>query len=120
MNSQKVLADQSAGQADECFVNVIATFVSDPQATELVHPTQCAFYNPTMLAQSTPMRRVPLRKNGLNPEMAQGLAMRLGIIAPVPLHSLGTTTRMTNFAPHRGNRLHQGQELSHIMCIGTR
>lgn len=119
MKSEKVLIDQNASEAEKSVVNIIAAFIANAQPTKLMHPTQRPFHHPAVLAPPAAMRRVPLGDDRLDPESAQGLAVWLRIIAPIALHPLGAATRMTDLASHRGNRLDQRQELSHIVRIRT-
>ena len=98
-------------------MHIVASFVTTAQATELVEPSQCALDHPAIEAEATPVRRVALRQERLNAQLPQPFAMRLGVIAPVALHHLGTLAGATRFATHRWNRFHQGLELRHIMRV---
>ncbi len=119
MKSEKVLADQDASQAEKSLVDVVPTFIANPQATELMQPAGGAFHHPTVLAQPAAMRRVPLGQDRFNVQARQHPPERLQIIPLVALQVLGTPTRTADFAPQRGNRFDQRQELSDIIRVGT-
>lgn len=98
-------------------MQIIATFIANAQAAKLMQPAERPFHHPTVLAEATAVRRVPLRQDRLNAQPTQDLTMRLGIIAAVSLDTLGATSRMADFASHGGNRLHERHQLSDIVRI---
>ncbi len=51
------MADDGATERKEGLMNIGATFVTNPQAAELVQPTEGAFHNPARFTQPASMRR---------------------------------------------------------------
>lgn len=99
-------------------MNVIAAFIADPQTTELVQPRHRPLHDPAINAQATAVRHEAVGQHRLNMECAQLSAQGIRIVAPIPLHALGTPTRPAAFAPHGGNGPDQWHQLRHIRDVG--
>ena len=94
-------------------------FKADSQPTELMKPTVRAFDDPSEDAQAASMLGVALGQHGLNPAPSQSFAMRLRVIGPVALNTPGASPASA-FAADLGNRVHQGEQLRHVVGIGSR
>jgi len=100
-------------------VNLWVSFVSNSQPTILVQPSNCPFNDPTIHAETAPVRRVALRNHRSNATLSQGLAMRFGIIAAIPLHTFRTTAWSTGLSTNWRNRIHQRNQLGDIVRVRT-
>ena len=54
------VGDQADGEAEECFVDVVASFPADPQAAEAVQPGDRPLDDPAEGAQAGAVRLSPL------------------------------------------------------------
>ena len=117
MKLEQAIPNQGTAESHESFVHIVAPFVARAQATELMEPCQSALDYPAIDTQTTTVRRVALRQERLNTQLPQPFAMRLGVIAPIALHNVGTLAWPAGFAAHCWNRFHQGLELRHIMRV---
>lgn len=101
-------------------MDIGAAFIAHAQAAKLMQPGERALHHPAVHAQATAVFGVAPRQEGFDAPLAQRLAMRLGIIGPIPLHGLGPASRMADFTPDGRNGLDQGQQLQDIGGIGRR
>jgi len=44
---QNVPTEESAGQGQECFVNVCPLLIANPQAAKLIQPREATFHDPS-------------------------------------------------------------------------
>ena len=99
-------------------MNIIAAFPANAETAELMQPRQRALHHPAGLSQATAIGGVTASKQRTNLSFAQPAAVRLGIIAPIPLHHFGPTPGPSPLPSHRRNRLDQRLELGDIRDIG--
>jgi hypothetical protein len=100
-------------------MDVRPPLVADAEAPELVQPGQCSLHHPPMDAQATAMSSEALRQDWFNPQGAQHLPMGFRAIGSVSLNSVWPTAWPASLATHRRNGCHQGQQLGHIMTVGS-
>ncbi len=98
---------------------VVYSLVAHPQSAELVHPCQGSLDNPPVHAQPTSMPGAPLRDYRCDVARTQRIPMLPGIISPVPIQPLRSAARTAAFAPYRRYRIHQWQQLSYVMTVGS-
>ncbi len=84
-----------------------------------MQPRDRALDDPAIDPQSAAVGGVLLGREWFDPHPAQGLPMRLRVIAPIPLHPLRSPPRSSAFATHGRNRFDQGQQLGDIIGVGT-
>ena len=101
-------------------MHILASFPTDAETAELVQPGKRTLHYPPGLPQTTAMWGVALRQQGMDLSLAQPTAVRLGIIAPIPLHHVGPTPGSSWFPSYRWDRLDQRLQLGDIMGIGSR
>lgn len=99
-------------------MNLGLSFIADPKPPILVQPRQRSFHDPTVEAQAAAMFGPALAQNRFDPTSSQGLAVGLGVVAPISLHSVGLAPRSAPLSSHRRNGLYQRKELCHIVGVG--
>jgi len=99
-------------------VDVGAAFPSDAQTAELVQPTQGALHHPAVDSQPAAVGGVASRQNRLDATKAQLLAMPFGVVPPVALDPVWPEAGSAHPASNWRNRVHQGQQLGHIVAVG--
>jgi len=99
-------------------MDISATFITDPQAAELMQPGEGPFDDPAKDAQTAPVGRAPLRQDRDDAEASQSVPMRGRIVGAVPLDPLRTLAWATDLAANRWDRLDQREELRHVVTVG--
>jgi len=100
-------------------MDVRPPLVADAQPPELVQPGQRPLHHPPVDAEATAMSSEALRQDWFNPQGAQHLPMGFRAIRSVSLNSVWPAAWPTSLATHRRNGCHQGQQLGHIMTVGS-
>lgn len=88
-------------------MNLWTSCISNCQPTVLAQPSNCPFNDPPIHTETAPVWRVALGNHRSNATLSQGLAMRFGIIAAIPLHTFRTAAWSTGFSTNGRNRIHQ-------------
>jgi hypothetical protein len=101
-------------------VDTRATFISHVEAAKLMEPGQRALDDPARPAEATAMLSPALRQLRLDAAAVEGVAVRLRIIAAVPLHEIRLPPGAPGPATHRRHRVHKWQELRDVMAVGGR
>lgn len=112
------MTDQNAANREKRLVNVQPTFITNPQATELVQPTDRALDGPTDLAQTTAMITATFGNVRLGADLAQCLTVRLRVIGAISIQLVKAIARRAGFAFDCRHIVDQIQQLSHVMSIG--
>jgi len=120
MTLQVIAADDDAAQRQQGVVDVVSAFAAHAEATHLVQPTEGSFHDPAMNAQAAAVGRVSAGQDRFNAALPQLSAMRFRVVGPIALDARRATTRSPAFAAHGRNRIHEGQELRHVVSIGSR
>jgi hypothetical protein len=100
-------------------VDVIATFVPSSQASELMEPTDRPLHDPAMLTKTAAMVRISFRQDRLDAASPQLPAMRLGVVGPIALDSIGALPWAAAPAADGRDGLHQRQKLGHVVDVGA-
>ena len=100
-------------------MNIGTALVANSQAAVLVKPTVCAFDYPAQNAEAAAVWGTPARDEGVYPLLAQGQAVRIGIVSAVRYDEERLAARPTALSTDRWNGLHQGNELGDIVLIGA-
>ena len=100
-------------------MDIVSALVTHPQPAALVQPGQGSFDNPAVHAQPAAMPGAPLGNQRGNVARPQPLPMLPGVIGPVRIQPLGSAARTAPFAPDRRHPVHQGQQLGHVMAVGS-
>ena len=82
--------------------------------------TMCALYYPPGLSQAAAIVRSSFTDHRPDRKHFQFSTMRIGIVSGIRLHDLRSSKGPTLLAPDRGNPLHQGQQLRHVVAIRLR
>lgn len=115
---ETIMGDDSAGQFEQGLVDVSSSFVSDPQAPEVMKPGQAALDDPAGFAQTAAVRHTSLCQQRFDATLFQCIAMGLRIVTTLSLHGFGTLWRTTSFAVNVRNRIEQRQQLGDVVAIG--
>jgi hypothetical protein len=100
-------------------VDIHSAVVSCAEATELVQPSQSAFNNPTVDAQSAAVFGIAPSQHRLNPALAELIAVRLRVVATITLDALRSSAWSAAFAWHGSNAIDQRQQLGDVVRVGT-
>ena len=117
---KKAPTDERTADYKENIAHILASFPADAETAELMQPGERTLHHPPGLPQTTAMWGVALRQQGMDLSLAQPTAVRLGIIAPIPLPHVGPTPGSSWFPSYRWDRLDQRLQLGDIMGIGSR
>ena len=98
---------------------LVCSLVAHPQPAELVQPCQGSLDNPPVYAQPTAMPGTPFGDHWCDVARTQRFPMLTGIVSPVRIQPLRSATRPSAFAPYRRHRIHQWQQLSHVVTVGS-
>jgi len=99
-------------------MNTGAAFVANRQTAEAMEPGQGTFNDPARAAEPAPIGGAALRQQGGDAPSRQFIAMRLRIIAAVPLNQSRFPYRPADTPAHRWHRVNQGQQLRDVVPIG--
>ncbi len=99
-------------------MDVIPPLVAETQTSELMQPGDGALHHPAHHTQAAAMRRIPTRQDRRDPFRAQLLAMRLGVVGPIPLDALGSTPRVAHLPTDGRDGVHEGHELGDVVPVG--
>ena len=114
------MADPDTAQCEERLVDVGAAFPSDAQASELVQPAQRALHHPTVDSQPAAVGSETSRHHRLDATKPELLAMPFGVVPPVALNPVRSEPGPAHPAGNRRDRVHQRQQLGHIIAVRTR
>ena len=95
-------------------------FVAYRQASESVQPCQGPFDDPARAPQATAMSGAALGQQGRDVTRAEGVAMRLRIIAAVALHDPGSAHGWPRSARDRRQGVDEREQLRHVVAIRRR
>ncbi len=112
-------ADKGAGDRKECIVNLGKPIEAQAKPPELMESGERAFDNPATDAEPTPMFGATPGKERLDSPFRELPSMRFGIVPTVALNCVRLASRTTALAANRGNGIDQGQELVHIVDVGS-
>ncbi len=115
-----VPADFDTSDRQESIVNIIASFIADAKATILMQPRQRTLHNPSVPPKATSMVGPSFsqeRFDDLSPKLSP---VRLAVIRSIPQHRNRTSKRPAHLACNRRDGLDQGQQLGHVVPIGSR
>ena len=97
-----------------------ASLIADVEAAEPMQPGQSAFDDPPRLPESAAVRGPALRQLGPNPAPVQLIAMALGIVAAVPLDTVGLPAGPPRPAAQNGEGIDQRQQFGDVITVGGR
>jgi hypothetical protein len=100
-------------------MDVVAAFVADAEAAELVQPADRAFHDPAMLAESAAVCRVAFGEHRLNAAFSKSATMRFRIVGAIALHPIWFAARAAGLAAHRRNRVDERFELRDVVRVGA-
>ncbi len=101
-------------------MNVGSPLVANAQPSELVQPGHGSLHYPPMDSEATPVLGKSLGQDRLYPQRPQRAPMRFRVISSVSLNLVWSPAWTSSLAPNWRNGLHQGQQLGHIVTIGSR
>jgi hypothetical protein len=101
-------------------VDTRAPLIPHVEAAKLMEPGQRAFDDPACPTETTPVLGPPLRQLRLDASAVECIAVRLRIVAAVPLHEIRLAPRGAWPAAHGRHRVHQRQQLRDVVPVGGR
>ena len=75
--------------------------------------------DPTVSTQPAPVGRAAACDLGINPSGSKLIAMRLGVVGPVGVESIGAASRAPRLASDRRDRVHQRFQLANVRGVGA-
>ena len=112
------MADEDAAEGQEGFVDVQATLITDPQASEPVQPTDRAFDDPTDLAQAAAVVAVSSWDAGGGADVLERLAVEVAVVGAVGVEFIEAVARGAGFALDRRDVVDQVQQLRGVVAVG--
>ena len=113
------MGDQTGGEAEEGFVDVVASFPADAETPEAVEPGDRALYNPAMNTEAGAVRDAAPgdhRFDALSPDQAAVLVV---VIATVPEQDVRPSTRSSHASRDRGDLGEQWHQLGDVVAISA-
>ncbi len=95
-----------------------ASLIADVEPAEAMQPGQGAFDDPPRLPETAAVRCPALRQLGPNPAAVQLVAMGLGIVAAVPLDTVGFPAGPPGPAAQNRERIDQRQQFGDVIAVG--
>jgi hypothetical protein len=114
---QYIPTNYRATDAQESLMNVRTTFITNPQATELMQPSQGSFHNPAVNAQAAAMFLTSFSQQRLDATFSQFIPMWLRIVTTVSLNQLRFAAWSSSFAFDGRDRIDQRNQLGHVLPI---
>jgi hypothetical protein len=112
-------ADDATGDFQEGFVDGGEALEAHAQSLEVVQPSNCSFYTPTGLAETTAMRLTATGDLGGDAGGVKRLAIFIVVVPAITLDDAGLGQWTAAFAADRRNRLDQRQQLGDVVAIGA-
>ena len=100
-------------------MNVVATFITNPQSTKLVQPGKRTLNYPAKDTQPAAVFRSAFCQNRAYTKFTQFVSMWLTVIGSITLDTIWSLTRTTHLPCDWRNRSNQRQKLSYIMTVGS-
>jgi len=101
-------------------MNIDASFVSNPQATQLVQPTDCPLDDPSVDAQAAAVIGVASSNLRIDSDLFQSLTMRVRVVCAICVQFVKTVAWSARLAFDGWHIVYQLQKLGHIMSICRR
>lgn len=108
------MADQAAGDREECFVDVGAAFVAESQAAVLVEPGDRSFDDPALPAEPGAVVGLQAGDLGFDAALVELVEDAVDVVAAVAEHALGSAPRRAGFAADRRDRLDEVEQLARV------
>jgi hypothetical protein len=94
--------------------------ISNSKPAELMQPSNTAFDHPADFPQAAAVRCAPSRQFAVDAACLQSIAVCLGVVSSVTLHTSGLSTGAPSFTRNRRNRVHQWQQWGNVVPVGVR
>lgn len=104
------VGDQTDGESEECFVDVVASFPADAKASEAVEPGDRALDDVADDAQAGAVRLASLRDHGADPAGPEQAAVLVVVVAAVGRQCIGVSARSADPARDGRDLAEQGQK----------
>src|SRR5271157_717957 len=82
-------------------------------------PRERSLHDPTVATQPASVECAATCNLRINSSASKPIAMRLRVVSPVGVHSIGAPSRMPRLAPDRRDRVDQGFQLSDVRGVGA-
>lgn len=112
------MANQRATDFEKCFVDVTPPFVANPQASELVQPTEGPLNNPTIHTQTAAVLGISSGNERFYANLAQRLSICLRIVRTIRIKLLEAISRRPTLSCNGRHVINQRQQLRHVVPIG--
>src|SRR6266702_3968201 len=88
LRTQEPQTYKGTSQLEKSILDFSESIQTPPQAAKLMQPRDRALHEPAEHAQAAAGLRIPGGQDRGNPQPAQQLSHRLGVVTPVPLQAL--------------------------------
>ena len=93
------------------------SLVADEQALEIVQPGEGALHHPAHAPQSRAVPGLAAGDKGRDAQLAQLVAVAVGVVASISDDACRATARMADSACHRGYGPEQGEQLLDVVAV---
>lgn len=101
-------------------MHVRAPLVADEQSLEVVQVGEGTFHHPAHATQSRPVPGLPASDQRCDAQLAQRIAVTVGVVATIADDARGATARMTDSARNRRDGRDEGKQLLDVVAVGAR
>ncbi|KJK41027.1 hypothetical protein UK15_04370 [Streptomyces variegatus] len=113
------VVDQADGEAEEGFVDVVASLPADAQAAEAVQPGDGAFDDPAEDAQAGAMRLSSFGDRGPDAALPQESPVSVVVVAAVGEEYVGPSPWPADGTRHGRDLVEQGQKLGDGVAVSA-
>lgn len=100
-------------------MDVGAAFIPDTEAAELMQPRQGSLDHPSVHAESATVLASAARQHGLDTQLHERIAMRIRMVGPISLNTIGTPTGTSALTGDGRNRVNERQKLGYVVPVRT-
>jgi len=112
------VTDHNTTQRQECLMYVGSSFITNTQPAKLMQPALRSLDNPAIDAKAASVLGSSTGQNRLDAALAKLVPMRLRIVSSIALDTFRTTTWSARLSGNGRNRVHQREQLGHVMTVG--
>jgi hypothetical protein len=113
------VGDQAYGEAEECLVDVVASFPPHAKAAEAVQPGDRPLDDPTECAQTGAVRLASFGDHRPDPALSQESTVLVVVVAAVGEEHVGPPARPADLPRDRWDLVQQGQQLRDVVAIAA-
>jgi hypothetical protein len=114
------VADETAAEGEECFVDVAAALVADEQPFELVQPGEGALDDPAVAAEAGAVFGMAAGDLRCDAASAELTAVAVVVVTAVGGETLRPAARPADTTAHRGHSVDERDQLGDVVAVAAR